>query len=166
MWKRLLAIGLIATTTTCGPAQKPDTIAAPAPVPGAARDVATSGPAAPEKPVAPPEAVRAKAVETPALVPTPLAGDATKTTIHRLSNGMTVYLSPDPQEPSVVAHVVVRAGSRNDSEQSAGLAHYLEHMLFKGIYRRYAPCSGMPPRCRTALLGLRGCAHRAVATRR
>ena len=131
----------------------------------AACDVATPD-LPPDKPAPPPAVTRAKAIETPALVPTPLAGDATKTTIHRLSNGMTVYLSPDPQEPSVVAHVVVRAGSRNDSEQSAGLAHYLEHMLFKGIYRRYAPCSGMPPRCRTALLGLRGCAHRAVATRR
>ena len=73
-----------------------------------------------------------KAVETPALIPAPLAGDLANATIHRLSNGMTVYLSPDPQEPSVVAHVAIRAGSRNDPERSTGLAHYLEHMLFKG----------------------------------
>jgi predicted Zn-dependent peptidase len=132
MWKCFLAIGLVATTTTCGPAPKPDTITAPAPGPVAARNVATPGPVVLAKPVPPPAAVRPKAVETPALIATPLAGDPTKTTIHRLSNGMTVYLSPDPQEPSVIAHVAVRAGSRNDPEQSTGLAHYLEHMLFKG----------------------------------
>lgn len=74
----------------------------------------------------------AQAIEQPRLLATPLPDDPTKTTIHRLSNGMTVYLSPDPQEPSVVAHIVVRAGSRNDPERSTGLAHYLEHMLFKG----------------------------------
>jgi predicted Zn-dependent peptidase len=78
---------------------------------------------------------RAKAVATPALIPTPLPDDPSNTTIHRLSNGMTVYLSPDPQEPSVVAHIAVRAGSRNDPELSTGLAHYLEHMLFKGTTR-------------------------------
>jgi predicted Zn-dependent peptidase len=75
-----------------------------------------------------------KAIETPALIAAPLPGDPTRTTIHRLSNGMTVYLSPDPEEPSVVAHIAVRAGSRNDPEQSTGLAHYLEHMLFKGTH--------------------------------
>lgn len=76
--------------------------------------------------------VHAQAIEQPALLPAPLPDDPTKTTIHRLSNGMTVYLSPDAQEPSVVAHIAVRAGSRNDPERSTGLAHYLEHMLFKG----------------------------------
>jgi len=75
---------------------------------------------------------RARAVETPVLVAKPLPNDPVKATIHRLSNGMTVYLSPDPQEPSIVAHVAVRAGSRHDPEQSTGLAHYLEHMVFKG----------------------------------
>ncbi len=129
MWKRLLATALVATTGTCGPASKPDTIPAPP-----AAEVAAPGPSAPARPAAPP-AGRAKAVEAPALIPTPLAGDPTKTTIHRLSNGMTVYLSPDAQEPSIVAHIAVRAGSRNDPEQSTGLAHYLEHMLFKGTTR-------------------------------
>src|SRR5262249_46271075 len=71
-------------------------------------------------------------VEAPRLVPAPLPGDPTKTTIHRLSNGMTVYISPDSQTPSFVAHIAVRAGSRHDPANSTGLAHYLEHMLFKG----------------------------------
>src|SRR5687768_4634541 len=73
-----------------------------------------------------------KAIETPALVAAPLPNDPTKTTIHRLSNGMTVYLSPDSETPSIVIHIAVRAGGRHDPKQSTGLAHYLEHMLFKG----------------------------------
>lgn len=66
------------------------------------------------------------------LVPEPLAGDALKTTVHRLSNGLTVYLSPNSQEPRVAAHIAVRAGSEQDPSDSTGMAHYLEHMLFKG----------------------------------
>jgi len=89
-------------------------------------------PPPPEVVTAPQPPAKPKAIEAPALLPTPLAGDPLKTTIHRLSNGMTVYLSPDPQEPTIVAHIAVRAGSRNDPETSTGLAHYLEHMLFKG----------------------------------
>lgn len=69
---------------------------------------------------------------SPKLVPAPLPGDPTKTTIHRLSNGMTVYISPDQQKPSVLAWVAVHAGGSYESRTSTGLAHYLEHMLFKG----------------------------------
>ncbi len=68
----------------------------------------------------------------PNLVAKPLPNDPTKTTIHRLSNGMTVYISPDMAEPSVVAYVAVHAGASYESRTSTGLAHYLEHMLFKG----------------------------------
>ncbi|HEY0990519.1 MAG TPA: insulinase family protein [Kofleriaceae bacterium] len=122
MWKRLFAIAVVATSSTCGPANKPDTMPAPAPAP-------VAQPAAQDKAPAPKVA---KAIEAPALIAAPLPDDPTRTTIHRLSNGMTVYLSPDAQEPSIIAHVAVRAGSRNDPERSTGLAHYLEHMLFKG----------------------------------
>jgi predicted Zn-dependent peptidase len=118
---RLLAIAAVATTASCGSPTKPPT--APPPPP-------TTTAAAP--PASPPPPPPAKAIAAPALVPTPLAGDRTKTTIHRLSNGMTVYLSPDAQEPAVIAHVAVHAGSSFDPELSTGLAHYLEHMLFKG----------------------------------
>ncbi|GAB4509467.1 MAG: insulinase family protein [Haliangiales bacterium] len=62
----------------------------------------------------------------------PLANDALGVTIHRLSNGMTVYLSTDRSAPRVSAWIAVRAGSRHDPPDSTGLAHYLEHMLFKG----------------------------------
>src|SRR5262245_31425036 len=62
-----------------------------------------------------------KAAYAPPLIATALPNDPAKVTIHRLSNGMTVYLSPDPQEPSIVAHVVVRAGSAQDPQRSTGL---------------------------------------------
>ncbi len=62
----------------------------------------------------------------------PLAGDPMGVSIHRLSNGLTVYVSTDRQQPRFTAWIGVRAGSRMDPADSTGLAHYLEHMLFKG----------------------------------
>ncbi|MBL4684785.1 MAG: insulinase family protein, partial [Nannocystaceae bacterium] len=70
--------------------------------------------------------------DLPATVGTPLAGDEMGVTIHRLSNGMTVYISTDRQKPRFSAWIGTRAGSRHDPANSTGLAHYLEHMLFKG----------------------------------
>jgi predicted Zn-dependent peptidase len=72
------------------------------------------------------------ASELPPLLDAPLPDDAMGVTIHRLSNGMTVYVSPNREQPRVSAWIVVRTGSRNDPPDSTGLAHYLEHMLFKG----------------------------------
>lgn len=71
----------------------------------------------------------------PQTVEAPLAADPLKVSVHRLSNGLTVYLSPNPQEPRVTAWIAVRAGSRQDPSESTGMAHYLEHMLFKGSAR-------------------------------
>ncbi len=70
--------------------------------------------------------------DLPPTVDKPLAGDDMDVTIHRLSNGMTVYISTDRQKPRFTAWIGVRAGSRHDPADSTGLAHYLEHMLFKG----------------------------------
>ncbi|MEM6296044.1 MAG: pitrilysin family protein, partial [Myxococcota bacterium] len=72
------------------------------------------------------------ASDLPTPLSTPLAEDAMGVSIHRLSNGMTVYVSTDRQKPRITAWVGVRAGSRMDPARSTGLAHYLEHMLFKG----------------------------------
>jgi predicted Zn-dependent peptidase len=68
----------------------------------------------------------------PPIVPVPLDGDAMGVTVHRLDNGLTVYISTDRQKPRLDAWIAVRTGSRNDPSSSTGLAHYLEHMLFKG----------------------------------
>jgi len=58
--------------------------------------------------------------------------DPTDTRIYTLDNGLTVYLSKNANEPRVQTYFAVRAGSKNDPADATGLAHYLEHMLFKG----------------------------------
>ncbi|MCC6145724.1 MAG: insulinase family protein [Candidatus Hydrogenedentes bacterium] len=52
--------------------------------------------------------------------------------IYRLENGLTVYLTEYHQEPRFYAEIAVRAGSKMDPSETTGLAHYLEHLLFKG----------------------------------
>ena len=53
----------------------------------------------------------------------------------KLNNGMTVYIYEDPTQHDVFGEVVVRTGSYNDPEQYTGLAHYLEHVMFKGTQK-------------------------------
>lgn len=50
----------------------------------------------------------------------------------KLKNGLSVYIWEDSTKSDVYGLVGVRAGSINDPEQYTGLAHYLEHLLFKG----------------------------------
>jgi predicted Zn-dependent peptidase len=63
---------------------------------------------------------------------TTVEGDSLNTRIYRLPNGLTVYMSPYSDEPRIYTSIAVRAGSKNDPAETTGLAHYLEHMLFKG----------------------------------
>jgi zinc protease len=49
-----------------------------------------------------------------------------------LANGLTVLLSENHERPEVFGAVVVRTGGKNDPADNTGMAHYLEHMLFKG----------------------------------
>ena len=51
---------------------------------------------------------------------------------YKLDNGLTVFLNPDPFASKVYGAIVVRAGSKNDPADATGIAHYLEHLLFKG----------------------------------
>ena len=51
---------------------------------------------------------------------------------YTLSNGLKVFMSLNPEEPRISTNIVVKAGSKNDPSDATGLAHYLEHMLFKG----------------------------------
>mgnify|MGYP000875476902 FL=1 len=51
---------------------------------------------------------------------------------YTLKNGMKVYLWVDKDIPNVYGQVAVRAGSIDEPADFTGLAHYLEHMLFKG----------------------------------
>ncbi len=47
-------------------------------------------------------------------------------------NGLTIILNEDHQQPSIFGCVVTKSGSKDDPSDATGLAHYLEHVLFKG----------------------------------
>ena len=58
--------------------------------------------------------------------------DKMQTRIYTLDNGLKVYLSVNKDKPRLQANIAVRTGSRNDPAETTGLAHYLEHLMFKG----------------------------------
>ncbi|MDR3477851.1 MAG: pitrilysin family protein [Gammaproteobacteria bacterium] len=51
---------------------------------------------------------------------------------YKLNNGMTVLLFPDPSSQTVTVNMTYLVGSRHEGRGEAGMAHLLEHMLFKG----------------------------------
>ena len=59
-------------------------------------------------------------------------GDLSGARIYKLDNGLTVYLSVNNEEPRIQTYIAVRTGSKNDPAETTGLAHYLEHLMFKG----------------------------------
>jgi len=59
-------------------------------------------------------------------------GDKWGVRIYTLDNGMKVYTSVNNEEPRITAYVAVRVGGKNDPAETTGLAHYFEHMMFKG----------------------------------
>src|SRR6516162_3549656 len=61
-----------------------------------------------------------------------IPADPLKTRFYTLKNGLTVILTVNKKEPRIAALIPVRAGSKNDPADHTGLAHYLEHMMFKG----------------------------------
>lgn len=58
--------------------------------------------------------------------------DPTGLRLYTLDNGLKVYLSQNNDAPTIQTFIPVRAGSNYDPKESTGLAHYLEHMVFKG----------------------------------
>jgi len=61
-----------------------------------------------------------------------VTNDPTGLRLYTLDNGLKVYLSKNTDEPKIQTYIAVRAGSSYDPKETTGLAHYLEHMLFKG----------------------------------
>lgn len=57
-------------------------------------------------------------------------------TLSRLDRGITLIDAPIPHSRNVGVVLIVRAGSRDETPQTAGLAHFLEHLFFKGTTRR------------------------------
>ena len=52
--------------------------------------------------------------------------------MYSLKNGMTIILNKDHNESSVFGAIAVKGGGKQDPKDATGIAHYLEHMLFKG----------------------------------
>jgi predicted Zn-dependent peptidase len=66
---------------------------------------------------------------------TTVENDPLQARVYVLKNGLTVYMSVNRNEPRIQTMIAVRAGSKNDPSETTGLAHYLEHLLFKGTDR-------------------------------
>ena len=65
-----------------------------------------------------------------------VAGDPLGTKIYTLDNGLKIYMSVNKEQPRIQTYIAVRVGGKNDPSETTGLAHYLEHLMFKGT-RQY-----------------------------
>lgn len=75
------------------------------------------------------------------LTPADLGGDAAAATAlvqHRLGNGMDVVIIPDHRAPIATHMVWYRNGSADDPVGKSGIAHFLEHLMFKGTEKNPA----------------------------
>lgn len=61
-----------------------------------------------------------------------VTNDENNVRIYTLKNGLKVYLAQNFDAPKIQTYIPVRTGSNNDPKDNTGLAHYLEHMMFKG----------------------------------
>ena len=59
-------------------------------------------------------------------------GDPLQAKIYTLDNGLKIYMTVNKDEPRIQTYIAVRSGGKNDPADNTGLAHYLEHMMFKG----------------------------------
>ena len=59
-------------------------------------------------------------------------GDPMKAKIYTLDNGLKVYMTVNKEQPRLQTYIAVRNGGKNDPSDNTGLAHYLEHIMFKG----------------------------------
>ena len=61
-----------------------------------------------------------------------VTNDPLNVRIYTLANGLKIYLSQYKNEPRIQTQIAVKAGGKNDPANNTGLAHYLEHIMFKG----------------------------------
>ena len=59
-------------------------------------------------------------------------GDPLKAKIYTLDNGLKVYMTVNKEQPRIQANIAVKVGGKNDPSETTGLAHYFEHLMFKG----------------------------------
>ena len=58
--------------------------------------------------------------------------DPLKARIYTLKNGLKVYMTVNKETPRIQTYIAVRVGGKNDPAETTGLAHYFEHLMFKG----------------------------------
>ena len=61
-----------------------------------------------------------------------VAGDPMHSKIYTLDNGLKIYMTVNKEEPRIQTFIAVRVGGKNDPKETTGLAHYFEHLMFKG----------------------------------
>jgi len=59
-------------------------------------------------------------------------GDPLNARIYTLDNGLKVYMTVNDETPRIQTYVAVRVGGKDDPSETTGLAHYFEHLMFKG----------------------------------
>ncbi|MDO5395278.1 MAG: insulinase family protein [Bacteroidales bacterium] len=59
-------------------------------------------------------------------------GDPMNSLLYTLPNGMKVYMTVNKEKPRIQTYIAVRVGGKNDPAETTGLAHYFEHLMFKG----------------------------------
>ena len=59
-------------------------------------------------------------------------GDPLGTKMYTLPNGLKIFMSVNKDEPRIQTYIAVRVGGKNDPAETTGLAHYFEHLMFKG----------------------------------
>src|SRR5262245_35002463 len=81
--------------------------------------------------VAPPQPAQKKAAPALPQKTTPIEGVSE----YRLANGLRVLTVPDPGSDTTTVHIAYLVGSRHEGYGEKGMAHLLEHLLFKGSKR-------------------------------
>ena len=61
-----------------------------------------------------------------------VANDPLKAKIYTMENGLKVYMTVNKEAPRIQANIAVKVGGKNDPSETTGLAHYFEHLMFKG----------------------------------
>lgn len=59
-------------------------------------------------------------------------GDPLQTQMYTLPNGLKLFMSVNKDQPRIQTYIAVRVGGKNDPAETTGLAHYFEHLMFKG----------------------------------
>ena len=61
-----------------------------------------------------------------------VANDPLDTKMYTLPNGLKIFMTVNKDAPRIQTYIAVRVGGKNDPAETTGLAHYFEHLMFKG----------------------------------